>query len=204
MVLSERDADECEREFWLLKDGFVPKSEDSEPASCEEIIAPGVVTAGAFGVVNRAVDLDHEPCVATEEVGNVWSDRMLAPELGAEGASPQHRPECALSWGSVSTLNAGQVGLLTQQLGHSAASARSPQRLRAPFNRESAAAMRGRCDRRAPKNRRLASTRKRLSVIARSAEKGGQATSSVATNALTADLETSPSLCFERWSPGCG
>src|SRR3546814_13900261 len=63
--------------FWLLQRVVVPESQDS-PALCFQVPAPGRID---MVVVLRAIQLHDQLLRHTTKVGDVWRNRVLAPEL---------------------------------------------------------------------------------------------------------------------------
>ena len=97
-IFVKRGADARECAIGLVPDDVVAQPEDPQPALVEKCVSRTITLSRARCVVDCTIDLDDECGIAAEEVDDVRTDRMLAPELRAERASAKQRPECAFRW----------------------------------------------------------------------------------------------------------
>jgi hypothetical protein len=72
--------DDLPNAFWISQNVIVPKSQDAIAAQLEPACTFAVSNDGAAVRVLATVNFNHEFRARTEEVDNVGTDRLLAPE----------------------------------------------------------------------------------------------------------------------------
>ena len=91
---------------WLPQHLFVCKPDDSNAPSLEVTCPLVVIGPPRRVVVDAPIDLEGEARLATVEVEDVWTDRVLAPKpVTAEAPPSEHRPKTTLGW----SLNAAET-----------------------------------------------------------------------------------------------
>jgi hypothetical protein len=93
--------------LWLFVDLLVREAQDGDASSAKERVAKSVTSLTA--AVRFAIDLDGEAGVHAEEVGEVGTDRKLAPELEAvDLPSAETLPKARLGSGGDAAMATGQ------------------------------------------------------------------------------------------------
>ena len=91
----------------MFVDLLVREPKDGDASSAKERVAKSVTPLTA--AVRFAIDLDGEAGVHAEEVGEVGTDRELAPELEAvDLASAEPMPKAGLGSGGEAAMATGQ------------------------------------------------------------------------------------------------